>query len=268
MQLRLALLLGLVGAVSWATEPKSPPPTASKGETAEEGTIDPKADAALRKMGDYLHSLKSFGVEATTVDEKVTTEGQKVQEVQHSKMIVDRPGSLRVERVSPNGHTTFRTDGKQFSAYNKEKNVYATAAAPPDLDTAVDQFRERLHVDAPGGDLIVSDPYHALIDGVVTARYVGLEPIDGVMAHHLAVQKKDVDWQIWIKDGPDAVPLRYVITSKDMKSHPQFTLQLTNWQPEVQVASDTFAFTPPPGAKRVDFNARSKMKLKEGEGQK
>jgi hypothetical protein len=268
MQLRLALSIVLLGAVTWATEPSSPSASKDTAKGEEEGTIDPKADAALHRMSDYLHSLKSFGVTTTTIDEHVTTHGQKVQEVQHSKMVVRRPGELRVERVSPNGHSVLRDDGKQFSAYNKEKNVYATAAAPADLDAAVDDFRERLHVDAPGGDLIVSDPYKALIDGTVTGHYVGLEPIDGVMAHHLAIQKKDVDWQIWIKDGPDAVPLRYVITSKDMKTQPEFTIELRDWQPDVQVANDTFAFTPPAGAKRVEFSERSKMKLKEGEGQK
>jgi hypothetical protein len=160
--------------------------------------------------------------------------------------------------VSPRGHVTFVYDGKSFGIYNKEKNVYATAPAPSQIDAAIDDARDRLHVDAPGGDLLVSDPYAELIDGTVTGHYVGLEPIDGVMAHHLAFSKKDVDWQIWIKDGPDAVPLRYVITSKDMPGQPQFTLEMRDWRPNAPVSPNSFALAQPAGAKRVDFAPPSK----------
>src|SRR6185369_4976226 len=105
--------------------------------------------------------------------------------------------------------------------------------------------RARLDVEAPGGDLLVSNPYDALIDGTVTGRYIGLEPIDGVMAHHLAFTKKDVDWQIWFQDGPEALPLRYVITSKDMPGQPAFTLELRDWQPNAPASAQDFTFTPP-----------------------
>ena len=109
-------------------------------------------------------------------------------------------------------------------------------------------------MDAPGVDLIASNPYDALTEGVTEGRYIGLEPMGGgVMAHHLAVTKKDVNYQIWIQDGPQPVPLRYVVTGKDMRGSPQFTIQLRNWQPNAPVPDDSFTFTPPAGAKKVAF---------------
>jgi hypothetical protein len=246
----------LVGGIAWATEPATPgaqPKRAGAAQGTGEGVMDPKADAALRRMSDYLTSLKTMRVDTTTVDEKVTTNGHKVQQLQDSHVTVERPDALRVDRIGPNGHVTFRYNGKEFWIYNKDRNVYAMAPAPAKLDAAIDDVRDRLHIDVPGGDLLVSDPYKALTEGTIEGRYLGLESVEGTMAHHLAVIKKDTTWQIWIKDGPDAVPLRYVITSEDIPSHPQFTLELRNWQPNAQVAPDSFAFTPPSGAKRVDF---------------
>jgi hypothetical protein len=38
-----------------------------------------------------------------------------------------------------------------------------------------------------------------------------------------------------------------------MKGSPQFTIELRNWQPNAQVPDDSFAFTPPAGAKKVAF---------------
>jgi hypothetical protein len=237
----------LFGSVAAANVPTPTPPSGA------EGVIDPKADAALHRMSEYLSGLQSLQVDTTGVDEKFTTDGHKIQQVQDSRVLVERPDAARVDRTGPAGQTVFRYDGKRFSVVNKDRNVYATAPAPEKLDAAIDDARERLKVDLPGGDLLVSDPYASLTDGTIEGRYIGLEPIDGAMAHHLAITKKNMIWQIWIKDGPEPVPLRYVVTSEDLPGHPEFTLQLRNWQPNATVPPDSFAFKPPPGAKRIAF---------------
>jgi hypothetical protein len=228
-------------------------PKSSGGE--EEGVIDPKADALLRKMSAYVSGLKSFGVEATTVDEHYTSGGQKVQELKESKLTVQRPGQVRIDRTTQHGHATLRSDGQHFMLAQREKHIYATAPAPADLDGQLDTLRDRLQVEAPGGDLLIKDPYTRLTDGVLEGHYIALEPIGEVMAHHLFMSSKNIDWQIWIQDGPRPIPLRYVITSKDMPSHPQFTLELRGWQMDIAPSDDTFSTAPPAGAKRVEFAA-------------
>jgi hypothetical protein len=253
----LILAGAFVGTAAWAgSEPGAKHAPASGAES--EGVIDPKADAALHQMSDYLSHLKSLRVETTIVDEKITTDGAKIQELKESKIAVQRPGELRVDRFGPNGHSVFRDDGKVFSLYNADKNAYATAPAPANLDAAIDEARDRLHIDAPGGDLLVSDPYAALTEGLKVGRYIGLEPVGQAKAHHIAVTKADVDYQLWIQDGPQPVPLRYVITSKDMTGQPQFTIDFRNWEPNASLSADTFAFTQPAGAKRVDLTTQPK----------
>ncbi|MCU1277337.1 MAG: hypothetical protein JWM53_883 [bacterium] len=245
-----AILMGVfLSSPIWADDTKEAEPV-----------VEPQADAQLHKMSDYLDGLKSFRVAATTVDEKVTTDGQKIQDLKESTMAAKRPNALRVDRLGPAGRVVFRYDGKQFSIDAIDKKVYAVAPAPATIEAAVDAAREQLKIDAPAGDLIVRDSYHALLDGVGTGRYVGLEPVGDRMAHHLAMTKKDVDYQIWIADGARPVPVRYVITSKDLPGHPEFTVELRNWEPNAAVAADSVAFTPPPGAKQVAFAPQSKAK--------
>jgi hypothetical protein len=248
----LGVLLGLVLVAD--THPSLAAPK------EDEGVIEPKADAALHRMSDYLAGLKAFRMETTSVDEKITTEGQKIQEVKESKVAVKRPGQLRVDRAGAKGHAVFRDDGKLFTLYHAEKNVYTDAPAPATLDAAVDTARERLNIDAPGGDLIVTDVYKALMDGVKVGRYVGLEPIGNVQAHHLAMTKKDTDFQLWIQDGPQPVPLRYVIVSKDMTAQPEYTLEMRNWDVNATIADDEFALDVPKGAKRVDLTSKQPEK--------
>ncbi len=228
---------------------------------AEEGVIDPRADAQLRKMSDYLSQMQSFRVDTTTVDEKVTTDGQKIQELKESAVVVKRPNKLRVDRTGPRGHAILRYDGKQLSLFADDQNRYAVMPAPSDLDAAIDHAREKLHADAPGGDLLVSDPYQALTDGIVKGHYVGLEPVEGKLAHHLAMTGDKTDWQIWIADGPQPVPLRYVITSKDVPGQPEFTLEAHHWRSDPTVKDQTFTFTPPGDAVKVDLTPKSKSRM-------
>ena len=251
MRYREIVLSALVGSVAWADQP---PGTAAAPRSAQtEGVIEPKADEALHRMSDYVGSLKSFRVDATTIDERVATDGQKVQEVKESHVSARRPNEMRIDRRGPAGHVVFRYDGKQYSLDAPDKKVYATAAAPPTIDAAIDDARDRLQIDAPGGDLMVRDPYAALTDGLVTGRYIGREPIGQQMADHIAVTKKDVDYQLWIAVGDEPVPLRYVITTKDLPGRPQATVELRNWQPNAPISDDSVAFTPSPGSKRVAF---------------
>jgi hypothetical protein len=232
-------------------------PTAAKRKP---GVIDARAAAALHQMSDYLTGLKTLRVRVSTVEEMVTTEGQKIQQVKDSVVTMRRPNRLRVERVSPAGHATFNYDGKEFAIASRERKIYATAPAPPTLTAAIDTARDRLNIDAPAADLLVPDSYDALTDGLITGRYIGLEPIDGVMAHHLAATKDVVDWQIWIKDGPQPLPLRFVITTKDLPSRPQFTATFSNWEPDATVLDQAFSFTPPPGSRKVKFTASAQRK--------
>jgi hypothetical protein len=229
---------------------------------AADRRIEPRADELVRKMSDHLASLRSFRVDSAVVDEKVAKDGQKVQFLSSSKVAVRRPDRLRSDRLGPESDVIFRYDGKQISVYGKRTGFYATGAAPARLDEAIDTTRERYGIEAPAADLLVSQPYAVLMEDVTTGRYIGLEPIDGANCHHLAFQGTETDWQIWIQDGAQPVPRRYVITSKKVMGAPQFAASLSGWEQNVALADDLFAFHPPAGAKQIDFIAPEQLRDK------
>jgi len=155
---------------------------------------------------------------------------------------------MRIDRVSPNGRVVLRDDGKQLSVVNADKNIYATAPAPAKLDQAADDARERLQVDAPGVDLLASNPYDALTEGVTGGRYIGVVPMGGgVMAHQIAVTKKERQLSDLDPGRSAAAAARYAVTGRDMRGAPQFTIQLCNWQPNA--AAPTAASHSPPGGR-------------------
>jgi hypothetical protein len=214
--------------------------------------VDPKADELLHKMSNELATMKAFSVETKQVMEVVTKEGEMLQGIAESTVHLQRPNKLVTDRVGPMGGGKVYYDGKTLTVFGKRDNMYATSPAPPTLDAAIDFARDKLSIDAPAADLLNSNPYAVLTDDVVSGRYVGEEPIGDRMCHHLAYRGNETDFQIWVEDGPHALPCRFVITSKKVQGSPTYQVSLSDWKPE-NLAPDAFTFTPPPDATKISF---------------
>lgn len=253
MLTRGALLLGALASTPAAAEkiPGAPGQVVTGAlPRSRQAPIDPRADQALRRMSDYLGSLPSFQVRVAAVDEAVLTSGQKLQFMSDSIVLVRRPDRLRSERVGAK-EMAFFDDGRTLTLYCKGDNVYSSVpAAPGGIDAATDQAR-RFGLDAPGADLLSPRPYAVLTEDVVRGDYIGLEIVDGKPCHHLAFQGNETDWQIWIQDGPQPLPLRYSILSKNVTGQPEFAVRLSRWQTNVNLPDELFTFQPPAGATRV-----------------
>jgi hypothetical protein len=241
--LALAAAPVIVRAVQQAPDAAAPP--AAKG-------IDPNADRMLRQMTDYLAGLKNFRFQSSSVDEVVTTTGRKIQVSADSIVSVSRPNRAQSDRIGAENGLEFWYDGKSMSLYCKANNTYSTATAPATLDEAIDAARKQYKIEAPGADLLFSHPYDILTEQVKSGLFVGRESVGGLPANHLAFEGDEVDWQIWIQDGPEPLPLRFVITTKTMKEQPQFQVELSHWEPRAKLDDATFQFKPPAGSKAVE----------------
>jgi hypothetical protein len=97
----------------------------------------------------------------------------------------------------------------------------------------------------------MSDPYNELMPPVTDVKDLGSGVIRGIECDHLAFRTKEVDWQIWIAQGARPYPCRYVITSKEVKGSPEYTLDIRAWKAGSDVVSDTFKLKIPPGAQKL-----------------
>lgn len=216
-------------------------------------SIDPRADALLHRMSADLSNLRTFQVQTNYSTEVVTRQGEKIQMLGESNLSVKRPNMLRTDRSGPRGDVTFFYDGRNVTVYGARANLYATANAPPTLDRTIDFTRQQLDLEAPAADLLYSNPYQALMEDVISGRYIGEEPIGNRMCHHLAYRGHATDWEIWIDSGPRALPCRFEITTNDVKGRPEFAIAFHNWRLDPPLSNQMFAFRPPPGAARISF---------------
>ena len=223
------------------------------GEASNPGSIEPKADQALRQMSDYLKSLQEFTLRTENTTDEFALAGSKVQFGQTVDIYVKRPDRLRANAVGDLAVQQFFFDGKSVTLFNKDKSFYATLEAPGTIAEALDYAQKAFDLSAPLSDLIYPDAYSVLTQNVYSGHYVGLHLVRGIQCHHLVFIEDDIDWQIWIENSQTPYPRKIVITSKWLAGAPQFTAMMSYWKPSARLSQDLFIFTPPITAQRIDI---------------
>jgi hypothetical protein len=221
--------------------------------SAQPAGVDPQADVVLRSMSGYIAGLKQFSVQTENTIEVITNEGQKIQFSAPAILTVSRPDKLKADRHGDIVDQSFYYDGKSLTLYNPGTKHYATVPAPANIDAMLEFARTQLDVIAPGADLIGTRTYDMLMQDVTAGSYLGLAAVNGKRCHHLAYRSADVDWQIWIREGKQPVPCRYVITSKAVAGAPQFSVQVVKFDAAPRIDAAGFRFVPPAGARTVEF---------------
>ncbi len=215
--------------------------------------IDPEATRLLKRMSDYMAALPAFSADSENTLEAVLESGQRIQFDMSTRTLLRRPDNLRVERNADIVQQVFYYNGKTLTLYNPSDKFYATASAPDTIDAALDFARSVLDVIAPASDLMYQDSYSRLMADVTSAIVVGKAAIGGVKCNHLAFSGPQVDFQIWIAEGDRPLPRKYVITTKDVKGWPQYSVVLSNWNLAPNVSESQFNFVPPQGARKIEF---------------
>ena len=223
---------------------------------AQPAGIDPEAQRLLKASTDFLASQQKFSADTRNTLEVVLKSGQKIEFNHTARQSVQRPNKLRAERTGDLVNQLFVYDGKSLTLLSQQDKAYAQVAAPDTLEAMLDFARTQLDIVAPAGDLIAKNAYEVLMDGVTDGIVVGKAVIEGVRCDQLAFRAPHVDLQIWIQEGAQPLIRRFVITTRDLPNAPQFAVTVTKWNLKPTFNAQTFSFTPPAGAKKVDFLPR------------
>src|SRR5262245_34809665 len=221
--------------------------------SAQPAEVEAEAMQLLRRSTDYLAGMKQFRIDTDATIEAVLPSGQKIQYGQRVAITVQRPNKVRAERIGELINQTFYYDGKPLSVNLPDLKYYAMAEAPATLESMLDFARDKLQIIAPGADLIYKDAFERLTQGLTSAFVVGKSVIGGVRCDQIAFRNAEVDWQIWIQEGANPLPRKFVVTSSRIPSSPQFVVVMSKWDADPKITDATFKFAPPTGARRIEF---------------
>ncbi|HEY2050573.1 MAG TPA: DUF2092 domain-containing protein [Caulobacteraceae bacterium] len=224
--------------------------------TAPKGVVEPASVAALGKMSAYLRTLPAFEIKMATQRDEVDVYGQLVTLNGESTYKVKKPDAFHIAVAEDAGARQFNYDGKSVTVYDPKTGYYARFDAPPTIRQTLDAAKAKYGVAVPLDDLFHWDQGDAQSSKLTSGHFVGATKVDGQDADQYAFRQPGVDWQIWIAKGDKPVPLRVVLVGSDDPARPQFEANLS-WDTAPQFAADTFAFTPPAGAKAIQIRTLS-----------
>ena len=158
----------------------------------------PQPEKILAQACDLLKSAKQFSFKAEVTDDRVYTGGKKLQFAFDLETFVRRPDKLRINAQGDTENKQFFYDGKTITLYDQPKNAYAGMAAPATIDEALAQARQEYGLTVALADLSQSNAFAVMTKGQKHALYVGEGLVRGVKCHHLAFDKDDIQWQIWV----------------------------------------------------------------------
>jgi hypothetical protein len=223
---------------------------AATAQAAE--TRDPKAIAALERMGAYLRSQTAMRIVAETATDDLIGGNQKVQLVGTVELMVRRPDRLRANVTTDRKTEQIYYDGKTFTVYQPKLQYYASFSAPPTLAGLMDVAEQRYGLDMPLADLFAWGTERSRPADILGATNLGTSTIKGAPCDHYAFHQADVDWQVWIQQGDQPLPRKLIITTITERSQPQHSAVMT-WDLAPRISDPLFTFSPPQGAHRIEF---------------
>ncbi|MGH8550841.1 MAG: DUF2092 domain-containing protein [Methylococcales bacterium] len=251
----LAFLAAITGCAENETIARPEPPAART--PAPQAVAEPaEADEILMRMARFLAESPRFSVNIQGSYDVVQESGQKIEFGERRRIIVNRPNGLRVEVEHSDGEKhLILYDGKEITTFSPPRNVYAQSSKPGGIDEAVMYFLKDLHMRLPLAVLLTSRFSTEIESRTQSLDYVEFTEIHGAPAHHLAGRTDTVDYQVWIAEGAQPLPLRVVLTYQNAEGEPQFRAQFSDWNLAPETRDSQFTFSPPEGARKISFLA-------------
>ncbi|MDJ0535742.1 MAG: DUF2092 domain-containing protein [Xenococcaceae cyanobacterium MO_207.B15] len=210
-------------------------------------------DQVLDQVCNFLKAQKSFTVEMDITYDNVLDSGEKVQYAAYQKVWVSKPNQLRSDYRGDQRNNSFYYDGKFLTWQNTYLDFYATKPAASTIDQVVKNVELKYGLTIPLSNLFVDDPCAKVTSDIQKSVFVGSNLVDRVPAYHILFIGEDRDWQMWVSRARQPLPLKIVITYKNLPSSPQYTAILSKWNFTPEIPAKTFTYEPSEEAIGIEF---------------
>ena len=231
-----------------AAKAPSPPPVPPPAFV-----LEPKAIDILKAACSRLAAAKSMTFTAVVSYESPSRLGTPLVYTTKSEVTLQRPDKLKVITSGDGPASEFYYDGKVMMAFEPAANLVAVADAPPTIDATLQAAYDSAAIYFPFTDVIVSDPYKDIADGLKLAFYIGQSQIvGGTTTDMIAYANDDVFVQMWV-GAEDKLPRRVRAVFRQDAARMRHQVELGNWQLDSTVAAEAFTSAKASSATRIKF---------------
>jgi len=226
-------------------QPVKPPPA----PIVEKYALD-----RLKQMSEKLASSKAFTFHASSFIEVPAVTGQFLTLFTESDIALQRPNKLRVDVSGDVPGFQLYFDGTKLSAFDPQKNLHSVSDPLATIDRMLDFVLTKAQINFPSADFMYSNPYAVMTKNLTHAIVVGPSMVNGVPCEHFAYMEPGLNWEIWIENGPRALPLRLAMTYKKASNFPRFMVEYKDWNLNPKLNADLFVFKAPANSKVIEFD--------------
>ena len=249
----LAAALSLAAGTNAQTV--APAKTAAKSPARPAPQLDAKAMDLLRAMSTSLTAAKSMAFTAVATYESPSSIGPSLAYATTSEVLLQRPDRLRVITLGDGPPAEYYYDGKTLTAFAPAENLVAVAPAPPTIDAMLKQAFDSAAIYFPFADIVGTDPFGTLTEGLAKAFYIGQSKVvGGTTTEMVAIASGSLFMQIWI-GADDKLPrkMRAVFRGDPLQLRHQ--VELSNWKLDPVIAAEAFAAMNAANAKKIAYAA-------------
>jgi len=266
LSMRLLCAFGVMTAVTCAAGAQGSPPDPAPQvatETAASSAVpvttparpalEPKAIEILKATCTRLAAAHSMEFTSVETFESPSRLGFPLAYGTKSDVLLQRPDKLRVITSGDGPVSEFYYDGKTMVAFAPAENLVAVADAPPTVDEMLGTAYHSAATYFAFDDMLVTDPYKDIAQGMSVAFYVGQSKIvGGTTTDIVAYESGGVFIEAWI-GAEDKLPRLVRAIYVDDPTQSRHNLVLTNWQLDGTVPGDAFSSSKAGSAKRIPF---------------
>ena len=239
------------------TVPKAAKPAAKASGKAAAKPAPPELEAKaidlLKAASKRLASARSMTFTAVVTYESPSRIGPALAYTTKSEVALLRPDKLRVITLGDGPASEFYYDGKTMMAFAPAENLVAVAPAPATIEATLKAAFDTAAIYFPFSDLVVTDPYKDLSEGLTVAFYIGQSKVVGATTTDMiALVNDNVFLQVWI-GAEDKLPrmLRAVYRSDPLRLRHQ--IEFSNWTLDSPLTAEAFVSTKTAGAAPIAF---------------
>ncbi|MBL0374600.1 DUF2092 domain-containing protein [Rhizobium sp. KVB221] len=215
-------------------------------------TDSAEARKLLKAMSDYLAAQKAISFAYDASLQIVTNSGQRLGLASSGTVSLSRPDKVHATRSGGFVDVESLFDGKTLTLLGKNVNKYTQVEIPGTVDHLIDALKDKYGLPLPAADLLLTNAYDELMQGVYDAKDLGSGIVNGKECDSLAFRKDDVDFQIWVAQGEQPYPCRMVITSTMVVGGPEYSVQIRDWKTGDAVMHDDYDFKNTSKAEKID----------------
>ena len=253
--LALLLVAGTANAQTSTAPPTKKKTTQTKKSpaTPPKPELEPKAIELLKAVSDRLAAAHTLSFTAVEIFEHPSRHGHPLAYATKSDVTLQRPDKLRVLIAGDGPASEFYYDGKIMMAYAPSENLLAVSDAPPTIDATLETAYNTAGIYFPFTDLIVTNPYKDMAEGLQLAYYMGQSHVVGGTTTDIVAYIDDgVFLQLWI-GAEDKLPRMVHAVFLNDPERMRHQLELSNWQLDVPVSLEAFSSSNAGTAKRIQF---------------